>query len=119
MKLYQSPGGTWCGTEKDLIAALKAEGISPKEYTGRRIVDVPTSKADLMEFLTFHNVNVVSPTPGVSPEEFSPSPPASVTAPPAPTTVPNIDELFTQAPLSTQLRLAVGAIDAADAKLHS
>lgn len=117
MKLYQSPGGTWCGTEKAFNAALKAEGIEPKTYAGRKIVEVPVSKADLMEFLTFHNVNVVSPTRSVPPEEFSPSP--LVVAPAAPTTVPDIDELFGKAPLSTRLRLAVGAIDAADAKLHS
>lgn len=118
MKLYQSPGGTWCGTEKDFNAALKAEGIVPKEYTGRKTVDVPVSKADLMEFLTFHNVNVISPNRSAPAGEFSPSPPSvAPAAPPAPTTMPDLDELFEAAPIVQRLRLSVGAIDAASAKL--
>ena len=64
MELYTTPGGQWAGTEKDHTAQLKAEGIDPKSYTGRRKIDVPTKKADLMEFLTFYSVNVISPRGG-------------------------------------------------------
>lgn len=61
MKIYTTPGGQWAGTEKDWKAALKAEGLDPKFYDGRKTIEVPTSKAELMEFLTFYNVNVINP----------------------------------------------------------
>lgn len=134
MKLRQSPGGTWCGTEKDYVDALKKEGIKRKDYTGREFVEVPTDKAGLMEFLTFHNVNCIT----------GPGPAAPVRIPPATalnnaveeifqsaeaagmggkfTTIPDfpidLDTQFAAAPLSQRLRLAVTAIDAADAALY-
>lgn len=118
MKLYQSPGGTWAGTEKDWKAAVKAEGLDPK-HIDRRIVEVPTSKAELMEFLTLHNVNAISPKTGV-PTAVAPQ----VTPPPPPavdsrvTTVPDLDTAFEAAPIRQQLRLAVVAIDTATARLN-
>lgn len=118
MKLRQTPGGTWCGTEKDYKAALKREGINPKDYTGREFVDVPTSKAELMEFLTFHNINCIAPkgaTPVASQAHpLAPEPAADSRA----TTVPDLDAAFAAAPIKQQLRLAVAAIDAADARLN-
>lgn len=128
MKLYTTPGGQWAGTEKDWIAKMKAEGLNPKAYDGRKQVDVPTSKPELLEFLTFHNVNVINPGahPAVEaaggdtpPPASSPAvpdldalralhnPEAAPAAPPAPaTTVPDLDDLFEAAPLARQLHLA-------------
>lgn len=135
MKLYTTPGGQWAGTEKDWKAAMKAEGIDTKTYAGRKQVEVPTSKAELMEFLTFHNVNVVNPgtlsvvgAAGTGASPPAPVPAASVDvealralhnpeaspgfnpelAPPPPpaTTMPDLDELFEAAPLARQLHLA-------------
>lgn len=119
MKLYCTPGGQWAGTEKDWKAQLKAEGIDPKNYTGRKQVDVPVAKADLMEFLTFHNVNVISPRGGppvadVAGAAASPPPPA----PAAPTTM-SLDALFEASPVTNQLRLAVLAIDNATAQISA
>lgn len=89
MKLYQTPGGTWAGSEKDWKAAMKAEGADPKAMT-RNTVDVPVSKAELMEFLTFHNVNVLNPRVAPAAEPVgggetppTPSPSAAPTSPPA------------------------------------
>jgi hypothetical protein len=104
MKLYQTPGGTWAGSEKDWSDAMKAEGLSPKAYKDRKTVEVPTSKAALMEFLTFHNVNVVNPAPVAAPQP--PLPPAR---PPEATTASqplDLDDLFEAAPLAQQLHLA-------------
>lgn len=83
MKLYQTPNGTWAGTEKDWKAALKAEGVNLKSYTGRKIVEVPTDKSGLLEFLSFHNVNVIAPRePGKSTAQLpAPKPPAAPSAP--------------------------------------
>lgn len=125
MKLYCTPGGTWAGTEKDWKAAVRAEGLDPKDIS-RRIVEVPTSKAELMEFLTFYNVNCIGgplPTLGVDVnvnfEIAQPSTPAPSSAGESrDTTVSDLDAAFTAAPIKQQLRLAVAAIDAADARLN-
>ena len=135
MKLYTTPGGKWAGTEKDWKAGLKAEGIDLKTYTGRRQVDVPTDKAGLMEFLTFHNVNVINPgaLPGVEAAAGATPPPASpaaVTVPDVealraqynpegagPVTTMSLDDMFEKAPIGQKLRLAVVAVDAAYAAL--
>lgn len=118
MKLYQTPGGTWAGSEKDWKTAMKAEGSDPKAAT-LKTIEVPTSKAELMEFLTFHNVNCIAPrsSSAVAPQEQK----APLTpAPAADTTVPgDLDALFAAAPLRKQLTLAVLAIDAADAAIHA
>lgn len=117
MKLYHTPGGTWAGTEKAYNAAMKAEGLDPKTAS-RKQVEVPTSKAELMEFLTFYNVRCIQPaTPSsdVAPQEAAPQPP---TPPAAGTTIPDLDAAFAAAPLPRQLALAVGAIDRADAALR-
>lgn len=111
MKIRQTPGGTWCGTEKDYIKAMRSEGIDPKNYTGRIFVEVPTDKAGLMEFLTFHNVNAVNPgasgpAPGhVTTGEHTPPAPVSPVVTPG-TTMSDLDELFAAAPLGQQLTLA-------------
>lgn len=113
MKLRQTPGGTWCGTEKDYKAAMKAEGIDLKTYTGRVFVEVPIDKAGLMEFLTFHNVNVISPgtLPGAEAAGGVPLPPTQAAPPAAITTVSNLDDLFLAAPLGQQLTLAAIACE--------
>lgn len=125
MKLYQTPGGTWAGSDKDWAAAMKAEGADPKKFDGRKIVEVPTDKASLMEFLTFHGVNVINPQAATPAPEVVPA--GAIPQPPAPpsggtassTTVSDLDGAFEAAPLRQQLRLAVGAIDRADALLSS
>ncbi len=113
MKLYQTPTGTWCGTQEQWNKAMKAEGWDTKEWSlDRCSVEVPTTpKTALMEFLTFHNVNAVNPLDLSGGDHPAPSPAA--------TTIPgNIDEQFAAAPITQQLRLAVAAIDAADALLR-
>lgn len=119
MRLYQTPGGVWTGTEKNHNAALKAEGLKPADMP-RKQVDVPTDKPGLLEFLTFHNVNVINPQAplGVDVSAGAPLPPAS-----AETTVPKqllgLDDLFAAAALTHQLDLASAAVDRASAKLRS
>lgn len=134
MKLYTTPGGQWAGTEKDWKAALKAEGIDPKTYDGRRQIEIPTSKAELMEFLTFYNVNVINPgappvveAGGGAPTPLAPPPVPDVEAlralhnpeahpTPAPTTVPNLDAAFRAAPIAKQVELAVNLLDRLEAR---
>ena len=127
MKLYITPGGQWAGTEKDWKANLKSEGIDAKTYTGRKQIDIPTDKAGLMEFLTFHNVNVINPgtVQAVEPNVVEAALPVDVEAlralhnpeasptpvPAAPTTVTDIDTLFVAAPIPKQVELAVGLLD--------
>lgn len=117
MKLYQTPKGTWAGTAKDWLAAMKEEGSDPKAAV-RKEVEVPTKKAELLEFLTFHNVNVVNPSPPrAAPEAAGGHPPSTPPAADASTTVTNLNDLFHAAPLKLRLELAVTAIDAADARI--
>ena len=77
-----------------------------------RLGAVPIKAAELAEFLTFHNVNVVNPQPRTAAPSVAggaaPIPPAP---PVAPTTVSDIDELFEAAPLATQLHLAALACE--------
>lgn len=136
MKLYCTPGGQWSGTEKDWKAQLKAEGIEPKNYTGRRQIDIPTDKAGLMEFLTFYNVNVTgagfvagaeipaaaAPLPAAAgvdlaamqamfdPNAIPPAPDRQIIEVPD-TQVISIDEMFRAAPIPKQVELAVGLLD--------
>lgn len=58
MKLYPIPGGTWAGTEADWKKALKALGLDHKNFEATKTREVPTGKKELMEFLTFYNVDV-------------------------------------------------------------
>lgn len=132
MELYTTPGGQWAGTEKDWKAAMKAEGIDLKTYEGRPKVDIPTNKAGLLEFLTFHHINVINPaSAGVEAVGGGAQPPASPPAAPdldalralhnpegvgaEPTTVPqivtNLDEMFAAAPIPKQVELAVALLD--------
>lgn len=118
MKLYQTPQGTWAGSEAAWKDAMKAEGSDPKEMK-RNTVEVPTKKADLMEFLTFHGVNILCPQ-GVTPSAAAPTshPPHEAAADTSsPTTVSNLQELFAAAPISAQIELAVQACDNADAEI--
>lgn len=119
MKLYTTPGGTWAGTEKDWIKAMKAEGQDPKTAS-RKTIEVPTSKAELMEWLTFYDVRCIerpSASHAVAPQAAPPAPQAPVGDTGA-STLPDLDTLFAAAPLRKQLRLAVTAIDMADAQVH-
>lgn len=93
MKLYTTPGGQWAGTEKNWKAALKAEGIEPKTYTGRSQIEVPTSKPELLEFLTFYSVNVIAPR-GDASAAAAPMPPMPAAA--AVTTVTDVEALRAQ-----------------------
>lgn len=113
MKFRQTPGGTWCGTEKDYRTALKSEGIDPKKYTGREFVEVPTDKAGLMEFLTFHGVNVINPRTLLEVPTTSAVAAQIVGAP-----IPDLDELFEAAPVETQLKLAISALNNAHAQAN-
>ncbi len=123
MKLYATPGGTWAGTEKDWANALKAEGLNPKLYDGRKIIDVPTSKAELLEFLTFHSVNVVNPIPVIPYAQpttvpNTAAPQSNADRPPgAGADMLDLDQAFAKAPIQHQLRLAVFAIDGASGRL--
>ena len=140
MKLYTTPGGRWAGTEKDWKDAMKVEGYNLKTYDGRKTIEVPTSKAELMEFLTFYNVNVINPgavhvveavggevPPAPSstavdvealraqynPEEF-PAPPTTTPQQIVTNTagqVINLDEIFRAAPIPKQVELAVNLLD--------
>lgn len=118
MKMYHTPGGKWAGTEKDWIKAMRAEGHDPKT-AARKTIEVPTSKAELMEWLTFYDVRCIE-----RPSASHAVVPQACPAPQAPvgdtcaTTVPDLDTLFAAAPLRKQLRLAVTAIDMADAQVH-
>lgn len=134
MKLYPIPGGTWAGTEADWKKAMKARGLDPKAFEATKTREVPTAKADLMEFLNFFGVDVyrtgdaapttVSSEPTVDVEalrrEHNPDAP-DLAPPPAPAKVDtfDLDELFTAAPVGQQLRLAVVAIDAAHAAINA
>lgn len=112
MKLYQTPGGTWAGSEKDWKAACKEEGTDPKTCA-RKIVEVPVDKAGLMEFLTLHSVNVISPARHRVVSQGSVAGNAPPPAPAADTTVPksDLDALFEAAPLGQQLTLAAIACE--------
>lgn len=122
MKLYTTPGGQWAGTEKDWKDALRSEGVDPKTYTGRRQVEVPTQKAALMEFLTFHNVNVIDPIgsraaapPAVAPQEEV-SPPAPH---PAADTPFDGDAYVESIPINYALHLAALIVERARTSLRS
>lgn len=106
MKYYQTPGGKWSTSEQAWKDDMQSEGLDPKTYKGRSVVDVPTKKAELIEWLTFHNVNIVNPP--------QPGAPAGEVVRAEPTTIPDLDEQFAAAPIGQQLRLAVAAADAAD-----
>ena len=124
--IYQTPKGQYAASEKEWREKMKAEGSDPKQAS-RKSINVPTAKADLMQFLEFHNVNLLYPVPPrlVVPEGLDaplPDSPGDVIEV-RPTTVTeapgDLDALFEAAPIRQQLRLAVSAIDAADVALLS
>ncbi len=136
MRLYQTPGGTWAGSEKEYKAAMKAEGSDPKTQP-RRQVDVPTDKPGLMEFLTFHNVNVINPRaaqPMLSLDEMfagdglSPAPevaggdlpPSTPQSPPVAPTVSsaNIHDQVEALPITAQLDVLVAIADRAHKAIY-
>jgi hypothetical protein len=113
-KFYQTPRGTLSTSLNKWKDDMRAEGLDPKDHKGRNAFEVPTKAADLMEFLTFHAVNVVNPRPvAVAPEVAGGGSPPPPTPPPAtPTTMPgDLDELFEAAPLARQLHLAALACE--------
>lgn len=141
MKLYPVPGGIWAGTEAEWKAAMKEAGLDHKIAT-RKSIEIPTDKKGLMEFLTFYAVDVISPRGegvNVAPVQAPVAPPVDVEAlralhnpdgvrPSALTTVSpsqqqavspinDLETSFDAASISTQLRLAVKAIDNADARI--
>lgn len=112
MKLYCTPAGTWAGTEKDYKAALKEEGVDYKSVT-RKQIEVPTSKPEMLEFLTFHRVNPIGGHPSSLAElrEAASVPPQS-----APTTIPDVKPFdlataFQAAPITVRVELAVALLD--------
>lgn len=120
-KFYQTPGGTISTAEKKWKEDMKAEGLSPKEYTGRNTFDVPTKAAELAEFLTFHCVNVVNPQARAAPPA-APAPEVAgganpPSAPPATNGSTTLSEneqleaLFERAPIALQIQLAGQALD--------
>lgn len=118
-KFYQTPKGTISTSEKRWKDDMKAEGFNPKEHADRNTFEVPIKAAELAEFLTFHNVNVVNPQAFASAPHVAgsaaPIPPA---LPAAPTTVSDIDELFESLPLARQLHLAALAVENARTKIR-
>lgn len=64
MRLYQSPEGQWFGTQAD------ARSHAPKDW---REVNVPTSKQELIDWLSLHEVgaikNGLAPSPVIEPQE--------------------------------------------------
>ena len=120
-KFYQTPGGTLSTAEKQWKDDMRAEGLEPKDYKGRKTFEVPIKAAELMEFLTFHNVNVVDPQPPraahLATDAAPPTPEASV-APSASTTVPDVDAFFENLPIAQQLHLASLAVENARAKIR-
>jgi hypothetical protein len=120
-KFYQTPGGTISTAEKQWKEDMKAEGLDPKAYDGRRTFDVPIKASELAEFLTFHNVNVVNPQGSTPAPEVAgstnPPPPGELSAAPSPSTTVSLDELFAAAPIRQKISLAVAALDAVDARI--
>lgn len=121
MKLYCTPGGTWAGNEKDWKDAMKDEGLDPKAAT-RKIVEVPVSKAELMEWLTFHNVNPIAPRalsaqPAIAPPVSNPTPPAPAAGGHPIPQGSALDDAFAAAPLGQQLDLASIAVSNARERL--
>jgi len=86
MKLYTTPGGQWAGTEAAWKAAMKAEGVDIKTYTGRKQIEVPTSKPELLEFLTFYRVNVIG-------AQMQPATDAAASDPPKLAAAPDLEAL--------------------------
>lgn len=118
MRVYQTPCGTWAGTQAKWAEAMRAEGCDHKQDIDKFAVEIPTSpKNSLLEWLTFHNVNILFPAAPevVSQESAVPRPPA----PPATgTTTPDIEQLVAAAPMSRQLEIAVAIVDRADKALR-
>ncbi len=120
MKLY-SANGTYCGTQAD------AKAIS-KEFEA---VDVPVDKAGLIDYLN----GLVKNLPDLGDGRYLPSAvPSTESAttgavePPEPVIAPGtfilatgsqLDEAFALAPIGQRLRLAVTAIDTADAMIEN
>lgn len=120
MKLYCTPGGTWAGSEKGWSDAVKAEGLNPKQIS-RKIVEVPVSKAELMEWLTFHNVNPLAPCAAPTiPADLGNVDIDTLLAGPRPLQTHQVagwQEEYLRAPIRLQLELATAAIDAAEKRI--
>lgn len=104
MKLYIA-NGTYCGTQ------VEAKAIN-KQFEQ---VEVPVDKAGLIEYL---NALVETREVGVILGMEAAQTSVATGGEPVPSPMA-LDEAFENAPLSTQLRLAVVAIDAASANLSA
>lgn len=130
MKLYAIPGGTWAGTEADWKRQMKAAGHNPKDFEATKTREIPTAKAELMEFLNFFAVDVYrsgTTRPVAAPDtvvdvealraEHNPDPAATIDDQPLDTTKFDLDAAFRAAPLGQQLTLASLACEAGYQKL--
>lgn len=123
MRLYPCPGGTWEGTEADWKKAMKAQGLDPKLFEDTKTREVPTAKKDLLEFLNFFAVDVFRTTEATVPVvdvgalRALHNPSADDSAPPPVAVHFDLDAAFEAAPIGQQLRLAVVAIDTANAEI--
>ena len=111
MKLYQSPDGTWTGTQADAKAHARDNATTWKE------VEVPVDKAGLMAFLNRHKVGGSVAAPVVFPA-FSPPAAAPVAAPVYGDRSIAIDDAWDGLPLSRQLHFAALAMEEARSKIN-
>ena len=109
MKLYQTPGGLWAGTQADWKAAMRHEGAEGRieELT----VDVPTDKPGLIEFLLFHGVNTLHPCGTLVAAHVVQHLTPDVDVPETTIRSMTLDELFEAAPLGQRLTLAALALE--------
>lgn len=108
MKLYIA-NGTYCGTQAD------AKAIS-KEF---ETVDVPVDKAGLIDYLNGITPCPLDHTPNAETIEAMNEVRAATGGPSIPAAGSDLDEAFAKAPIGQRLRLAVTAIDTADAMIEN
>lgn len=128
MKLYCTPGGQWFSVQGDWAKAAKAEGHDATAIAAKCAFDIPVDKKGLLEFLTFHHVNLVYPVTTVPITPEAPTEPAAqVVDRPIPAdsqAIPaqallTLDALFAAAPLTQRLDLAELALSEANTRLRT
>lgn len=130
MKLYCTPGGQWTSVAGDWSKMAKAEGHDPVAIATKCAFDIPVDKKGLIEFLTFHHVNLFYPDAAPTmpqPDRPATEPAAQVVEGPIPadsqaipaTELLKLDELFHAAPLTQRLDLAELAISEANTRLRT